>query len=533
MDTSQKNFFQINITTVIIVIIIVVLAVLLLNNTSSSTQPIIVRKPLITTPTSISPQTMIPRTTIIPRTTVRQTTENIDCIVSDWSNWSNCSTNCGGGTQERTRSIITAPRGNGISCPVLKETITCNIDVCPVDCKVSDWSNWSNCSVSCGGGTQERTRNVITAQKGTGISCPELTQTKACNTDVCSVNCQVSDWSNWSNCSSNCRGTQERTRSIMTLPKGNGTLCPELKETKICNDNDCPLYEFTSHTFTTAGATGHEGPTISQIRNAYLDVGWAQNSEFLNMITRGIQEWKVPITGSYSIIARGAAGGNPRTYGKGRVMRTENVILNRGEIIKILVGQQGTKSSISSNAGGGGGTFVVRDTKTPIIVAGGGGGRSEVPDNEYVNSNATGNNYTTLSSSGNTGGDGSGSNNGKGGTNGNGGNGSINHAGGGGGLFGNGGNSVGGSFGGLSFVNGGIGGIERNYNSAYGGFGGGGGGGAGGGGGGGFSGGGGGYEPVWGSGGGGSSYIIPSMCSDDGAINTGQGSVVITYKYKI
>jgi len=44
--------------------------------------------------------------------------------------------------------------------------------------------------------------------------------------------------------------------------------------------------------------------------------------------------------------------------------------LNKGEVIKILVGQQGGINSWSQS---GGGTFVVRDIKTPIIVVGGGG----------------------------------------------------------------------------------------------------------------------------------------------------------------
>ena len=334
------------------------------------------------------------------------------------------------------------------------------------------------------------------------------------------IDCTVSNWSNWSNCSDNCSGTQNRTRTIMTRAQNGGTVCPALTETQACN-TDC-LYLFKTHTFTTGGQTGRLGPVLAQLRNAYSGVNWAQNSEFLNMTTQGIQEWKVPVTGSYTIIAKGASGGNPGSFGRGRVVSV-NVKLTKGEILKILVGQQGIKSPRSSNAGGGGGTFVVRDTQTPIIVAGGGGGRSESWNYEFQNSNAAGSNTP-----GNTGGNGSVKNNGKGGTNGDGGGSSIHQAGGGGGLIGNGGNSSDGSLGGLSFVNGGVGGIETNYNSAYGGFGGGGSSGAGGGGGGGYSGGGGGYDPVWASGGGGSSYIIPSMSSDDGATNVGDGSVTIT-----
>ena len=50
-----------------------------------------------------------------------------------------------------------------------------------------------------------------------------------------------------------------------------------------------------------------------------------------------------------------------------------NFILNKDEIIHILVGQEGKKVNFKT-AGGGGGTFVVRRNNTPLIIAGGGGG---------------------------------------------------------------------------------------------------------------------------------------------------------------
>jgi len=138
------------------------------------------------------------------------------------------------------------------------------------------------------------------------------------------------------------------------------------------------LYDFTSHTFTTAGKSGPIGPTLDEVRNAYSGVSWAKNSDYLNMTTQGIQEWKVPSTGTYTIRAVGAAGGDSidgNKGGKGIDIST-SITLNKGEIIKILVGQKGiTANSNNTNApGGGGGTFVIRGNNIPIIVAGGGGG---------------------------------------------------------------------------------------------------------------------------------------------------------------
>ena len=48
--------------------------------------------------------------------------------------------------------------------------------------------------------------------------------------------------------------------------------------------------------------------------------------------------------------------------------------LNKGEVIQILVGQEGGINKASYSSGGGGGTFVVRGADTPLIIAGGGGG---------------------------------------------------------------------------------------------------------------------------------------------------------------
>jgi len=144
------------------------------------------------------------------------------------------------------------------------------------------------------------------------------------------------------------------------------------------------LYPFKTHTFTTADKSGPTGPTLNEVKNAYSNASWAQNSDFLNMTVQGIQEWKVPATGSYTIKAVGAKGGNAldgNTGGKGIDIST-TTILNKGEIIKILVGQKGADEILkpladhpfNSPIGGGGGTFVIRDKQTPIIVAGGGGG---------------------------------------------------------------------------------------------------------------------------------------------------------------
>ena len=45
-----------------------------------------------------------------------------------------------------------------------------------------------------------------------------------------------------------------------------------------------------------------------------------------------------------------------------------NFHLKRGEVLKILVGQEGGVNTVSGGAGGGGGTFVVTDGNTPLLI---------------------------------------------------------------------------------------------------------------------------------------------------------------------
>ena len=296
------------------------------------------------------------------------------------------------------------------------------------------------------------------------------------------------------------------------------------------------LYAFTSHTFTTAGVTGHQGPTIAQARSAYSSTSWASN--YLNMNTQGIQEWTVPSSGNYYIDAYGAGGGGVSGGTGARIADTFSLTL--GEVIRIVVGQYGNGGTTSQAAGGGGGTFVVKsggNTNTQILVVAGGGGASEGDSSGRTIGNAStgtsgvdGFNSGTFNTTGG----------GTGGLNGNGGNSaqSDNCGGGGGGFFSNGqDNPTWGNIGGKAFVNGSLGGAPSVVGN-YGGFGGGGAGqnqtgGGGAGAGGGYSGGGGGDNAGGSQGGGGGSYCanglnINRVLSTTGTPRNTHGQVVIT-----
>lgn len=110
-----------------------------------------------------------------------------------------------------------------------------------------------------------------------------------------------------------------------------------------------------NYIFTTCGAYGRNGPTQSQINEAY-PVGHPLHGYVVS--NNGIQSWVVPTDGTYTIIAKGAQGGTGVSYpyrgGYGAIM-SGTFKLDGGTILKILVGQMGC--GYSHEGGGGGGSF--------------------------------------------------------------------------------------------------------------------------------------------------------------------------------
>jgi len=165
----------------------------------------------------------------------------VDCAVSTWSDWSECSEKCGSGVQNRFRTIIVQPQAEGAECPHLNETRKCNNEPCPINCKVSNWSEWSRCSKNCNGGTNIRGRSIVVPPQFGGKECPALFESKECNTEKCGIDCKVGDWSKWGECSVKCGGgTQKRTREIIVPQKDEGRPCPPLDQERSCNEGPCP-----------------------------------------------------------------------------------------------------------------------------------------------------------------------------------------------------------------------------------------------------------------------------------------------------
>uniref|UniRef100_A0A3P9MLD4 Adhesion G protein-coupled receptor B3 n=1 Tax=Oryzias latipes TaxID=8090 RepID=A0A3P9MLD4_ORYLA len=157
----------------------------------------------------------------------------------EWSQWSSCSVTCGQGSQVRTRTCV-SPYGTHCSGPLRESRVCNNTAPCPVHGVWEEWSPWSLCSFTCGRGQRTRTRMCAPPQHG-GRACdgPE-TQTKLCNIALCPVDGQWQEWSSWSVCSVTCaNGTQQRTRQCSAAAHGGSECRGHWAESRECHNPDC------------------------------------------------------------------------------------------------------------------------------------------------------------------------------------------------------------------------------------------------------------------------------------------------------
>ncbi|XP_056004192.1 A disintegrin and metalloproteinase with thrombospondin motifs adt-1-like [Ostrea edulis] len=114
---------------------------------------------------------------------------SIDGGFTDWSTWSSCSKTCGGGTSEKSRTCSQpVPQNGGRNCTgSFSDSRDCNTQSCPVDGNWGIWGPWASCSKSCGGGKQHRERKCddpTPAHGGTNCTGDTM-QLDDCNDILC------------------------------------------------------------------------------------------------------------------------------------------------------------------------------------------------------------------------------------------------------------------------------------------------------------------------------------------------------------
>lgn len=136
------------------------------------------------------------------------------------------------------------------------------------------------------------------------------------------------------------------------------------------------LYTYSGTlTFTPAGATGPNGPILSQCVSAYSSYGsWVSNTAYFNMQIQGRQEWTAPSSRNYTITCAGAAGGNGSQSGGTGFVQTATFFINQGSILIINVGQVGGNGSTSGGGGGLSNIYINNAGSLSFLMSSGGGG---------------------------------------------------------------------------------------------------------------------------------------------------------------
>ncbi|KAI6209515.1 hypothetical protein M3Y96_00229400 [Aphelenchoides besseyi] len=123
----------------------------------------------------------------------------IGSTAGKWSNfteWTNCSSQCGFSFKSRHR-LCNAPKpeNGGRSCNGLAHmTSVCRTSLCPnsTDGLLTQWSNWTECeSVNCGRGMRTRTRSCIPPTNGGAPCFGRTTQIQPCTVDSNSTTVEI------------------------------------------------------------------------------------------------------------------------------------------------------------------------------------------------------------------------------------------------------------------------------------------------------------------------------------------------------
>jgi len=167
-----------------------------------------------------------------------------DCEVGKWHPEA-CNKPCGGGKRINKRPILTHPVGQGgMPCPSLEMEEDCNMEPCPVDCVLSEWGEWSECGASCGGGVMERSRDIEQHPQYDGLPCDKMVDEKACHMGACNKDCVLTDWGPWDSCSRACgTGSTKHTKAIKEEKRGTGKCWASDDDKRLefdhCNTGSC------------------------------------------------------------------------------------------------------------------------------------------------------------------------------------------------------------------------------------------------------------------------------------------------------
>ncbi|VDK47676.1 unnamed protein product [Anisakis simplex] len=160
-------------------------------------------------------------------------------VYDNWQEWSQCTVSCGGGTRHRLRDCIKDEDclAHGPSI----EIEPCNELKCEYEPRWSEWSGWSQCSCFTMNQFQRRYCEILDpAVQGFCVG-PAIKQRSCTPTSCLSENGEWSEWSSWSKCSRECGSPGHQVRNRMCsnpVPSNRGSHCIGYSfDQRVCTPN--------------------------------------------------------------------------------------------------------------------------------------------------------------------------------------------------------------------------------------------------------------------------------------------------------
>lgn len=204
--------------------------------------------------------------------TVENCIVSVNCVLSPWTEWNiqeeGCITSEGRIVPEirtRSRRLLRLPEGNGHPCPPLYDKRVITSGLPPCDKYIWKTSEWGDCVVIhqqkiikplCGGGVQLRNLTCLRLLDRVPVSSLLCKESKPVTIQrchiICSQDCKVSHWSQWSPCipykndffQISGEGYKVRSRSILIEPLSNGKECPYLYEVDLCDRSQLVMWKY-------------------------------------------------------------------------------------------------------------------------------------------------------------------------------------------------------------------------------------------------------------------------------------------------
>ncbi|CAK8675087.1 unnamed protein product [Clavelina lepadiformis] len=178
-------------------------------------------------------------------------------VINEWGPWTDCSSTCEQGIQQRTRACFNSTIAPDQDCSFnITENRDCSRGPCPA--KVinwDDWGSWEHCSASCGGGRTKRNRECVLVENSgvivhrslcaTWLSDNQHEHHRTCNLRSCDSFHEWTPWSAYSTCSTSCGGGM--TFSVRSCVGANGQVSPHnclgaSEKFRSCHQPACAFY---------------------------------------------------------------------------------------------------------------------------------------------------------------------------------------------------------------------------------------------------------------------------------------------------